>query len=409
MKKTILLVGTFDTKCDELDYLAKTIVEQSAKVIKMDVSVLHEVKTPVDISKHHIANAAQTTIDNIIALDDENLAFQKMADGASKIAANLYMSGKIDGMLSLGGTMGTDLALDVAAALPLGVPKIILSTVAFSPLISTDRIAPDLQMILWSGGLYGLNSICKSTLAQAAGACVGAAKAAISLDKSKPMIGMTSLGKITLKYMVRLLPELEKRGFEVAVFHSTGLGGRAFETLCSQGFFTCVMDFCLQEFMNGINGSPVGSGADRLKNAGAQAIPQMVAPGASDIIDFLAAEGPPPHLAGRENHAHNRLIDSVLATDTERENCAVEINKCLREAKGATHFFLPLRGVEEWDRAGNPAHNPSGLKAFNTAAKNTIAQNIPTTIIDCHINDKEFVDAVLVQFDAWLADGTIKN
>ena len=405
----ILIIGTYDTKADELHYLEQTIRGQGADICKMDVSVLGETSTPVDISKHEVAAAVDTTIAEIIAFDDENLAFQKMAEGAAILALNLYEEGGMDGMIALGGTMGTDLALDVAAALPLGVPKIIVSTVAFSPLISAERIAPDVQMILWAGGLYGLNTLCTSTLAQAAGAVVGAARAAVPPDPAKPMIGMTSLGKTTLHYMLRLSPELEKRGFEVAVFHSTGLGGRAFERLTAQGRFACVMDFCLQEFINGVCGSPVNSGPDRLHNASRAGIPQMIAPGASDMIDFLTAFDPPPHLANREHHAHNRLIDSVMATDKEREEVAKRMGEILANSKTPVQVFVPLHGMNEWDKPDRPLYNPDGLNRFVEALRSHVAPKVPMTELDCHINDQAFSDAVLAQFDQWLAQGLIKQ
>lgn len=409
MTKTILMIGTYDTKQDELSFLEQTIIEQGAHCLKMDVSVLGEAQGHIHYTKHDVARLAGVSIDEIIGYDDENLAFQKMAQGASALTAELYANGKIDGMIALGGTMGTDLALDVASALPLGVPKYIISTVAFSPLISAQRIAPDVQMILWAGGLYGLNSLCRSTLSQAGGAVVGAAKAAKMPDSNKPMIGMTSLGKTALKYMTMLLPELEKRGFEVAVFHSTGLGGRAFEALASQGKFVCVMDFCVQEVINGLCGSPVNSGGDRLSQAGKAGIPQMIAPGASDIIDILGSAPKPPHLAGRENHAHNRLIDSVLAIDEEREHLAKILGDNLSKAKAPVEFFIPLQGMIEWDKPNMPLHNPSGLSHFIKALREHVSPRISTTELDCHINDQAFVDAVLDQFDDWVEKGIVQK
>lgn len=405
---TILMVGTYDTKADELNFLEKVIIGAGGKVYKMDVSVLGESSDHVDANKHDVVTLAESTIEEIIAYDDENLAFQKMAEGASRLTRQLYDEGKIEGMIALGGTMGTDLALDCAVALPLGVPKYIVSTVAFSPLIATERIASDVQMILWAGGLYGLNSLCKSTLAQAGGAVLGAAQTAIPPNPKKPMIGMTSLGKSVLRYMVQLLPALEQRGFEVVVFHSTGLGGRAFENLVAQGRFACVLDFCMQEFINGVCGSPVNSGPDRMMNAIQTGTPLMIAPAASDIIDFLAAAGPPPHLTGRDHHAHNRLIDSVMATDDERTEVAKRLGECLSSAKGAVQFFLPMQGMIEWDREGMPAHNPEGLKRFIHAIQEYVAPKVPVLELDCHINDKSFSDAVLAKFDEWIAEGIIQ-
>ncbi len=409
MNKTILIIGTYDTKEAELNFLAETIQEAGGKIWAMDVSVLGDTDAQIHTSKHEIMQMANTDLQGLLALEDENLSFQKMADGASQKTAELYRDGKIDGMIVLGGTMGTDLALDCANMLPIGVPKLIVSTIAFSPLIPIERLPTDAQMMLWAGGLYGLNSICKASLRQAAGSVLGAAVTAQPYKREKPLIGMTSLGKTVLKYMVSLEPELSKRGFELAVFHSTGLGGRAFENLAKSYNFACVFDFCLQEVINGINHSPVNSGNDRLTNAGLAGIPQIIAPGASDIIDFLVNAPIPPNLAGREHHAHNRLIDSALATKEERRLIVHEMTKNLKLAKAPVHVFIPLLGVEEWDKAGNPAYHPEGLNAFNDEVKKILMPEVPTTLLDCHINDQAFIDAVLKLFDDWLEKGIVKS
>ncbi|MCP5037309.1 MAG: UPF0261 family protein, partial [Rhodobacteraceae bacterium] len=245
--KTILVVGTYDTKDDELGYLAGVIRGQGGGVVTMDVSVLGDPSSPCDYSKHDVAEAGGSTIAAAIATGDENAAMQIMAAGSAVLALRLYHEGVFDGVIILGGTMGTDLALDLCQALPLGVPKYVVSTVAFSPLIPPERLAADIQMILWAGGLYGLNSVCKASLSQAAGAVLGAAKAVEKPGFDKPLIGMTSFGKTVLRYMVALKPALEARGFEVAVFHATGMGGRAFESLAGEGAFAAVMDFATQE------------------------------------------------------------------------------------------------------------------------------------------------------------------
>jgi len=175
--KTILLIGTFDTKDDELGYMADCIAAQGGQVVTMDVSVLGNPRQPTHYSKYDVAEEGDSTIGAAIDSGNENIAMQIMAKGASALTARLYEEQVFDGMVVLGGSMGTDLALDVCAALPLGVPKYIVSTVSFSPLIPPHRLAADTQMILWAGGLYGLNSICKSSLSQAAGAVLGAARA----------------------------------------------------------------------------------------------------------------------------------------------------------------------------------------------------------------------------------------
>ena len=276
----ILLIGTGDTKAGELLFMRKWIEEAGAETVMMDVSVLGDPPYEAQHDKHAVAAAADTTIDAIIASGDENSSMALMALGASRLTKRLCDAGQIDGMIAIGGTMGTDLALDVARALPLGFPKLVVSTIAFSHLIPPERIAADLMMILWAGGLYGLNGTCKSVLSQACGAIVGASRSAIRPRFDRPVVAITSLGKSCLKYMVELKPALEARGYEVVVFHTTGMGGRAMELIAAQRGFAAVLDLSLQEVANQLMGSVVNSGSDRLVNAGQAGIPQIVAPGA---------------------------------------------------------------------------------------------------------------------------------
>ena len=407
--KTILVIGTYDTKDEELNYVCDAIRAQGGSVLSMDVSVLGDPSQPTDISKHEVAEAAGASIEEAIASGDENQAMQIMARGSAALCAQLYSDGKIDGMIALGGTMGTDLALDCAQALPMGVPKFVVSTVSFSPLIPASRLSPDIQMILWAGGLYGLNSVCKSSLSQAAGAVLGAARAVEPPKADRPVIGMTSLGSSCLKYMKLLRDPLHERGFEVAVFHATGMGGMAFEALARQGYFAAVMDFALPELGNLMVGSVVNSGPDRLTNAGARGIPQIVAPGCTDLIDFAGWQDIPAAYADRPFHAHNRLIKSSGLSPDERRELIQDIGKRLKQAKGPTHFLMPVRGVEEWDKEGEPAHDPEGLSAMVDEVTKVITDPIQLTMVDCHINDAAFADAALSVLDGWIADGTAKR
>jgi len=408
MTKTILVIGTYDTKDEELHYICDRIAAQGGKVLSMDVSVLGDPSKPTDISKHQVAEAAESSIQAAIDSGDENTAMQIMARGASILSAQLYADGKVDGMLALGGTMGTDLALDCAQALPMGVPKYVVSTVSFSPLIPADRLSPDIQMILWAGGLYGLNSVCKSSLSQAAGAVLGAANAVERPKSDKPVIGMMSLGSSCLKYMKYLREPLQERGFEVAVFHATGMGGMAFEALAKQGYFAAVMDFALPELGNLMVGSVINGGADRLTNAGASGIPQIVCPGCADLIDFAGWQTIPEAYADRPFHAHNRLIKSSGLSPDERRELVRDIAARLAGAKAPVHVLMPMQGVEEWDREGEPAHDPDGLAAMVDEMGKAISAPAELTMLDCHINDQSFADAALAVLDGWIADGTVK-
>ncbi|MDK3071958.1 Tm-1-like ATP-binding domain-containing protein [Sedimentitalea sp. JM2-8] len=416
MDRTILLLGTGDTKSDEMQFLADCIKAQGGTVVVMDVGVIGDPTCQVDISRHDVARAARTDNAAIVALGDENKAMTKTSEGAATLARALCEEGRVHGVLILGGTMGTDLALDVCEALPLGFPKVILTTVAFSPLLPPDRISPDVMMVLWAGGLYGLNTVCRMSLSQAAGAVLGAARAAgavlgaaraaVTAAVGKPTIGMTSLGSASLKYMKRLKPALEARGFELAVFHTTGMGGRAFETLAARGAFACVMDFSLVEVSNDLLGSVVSAGRDRMTAAGAAGIPQIIAPGGVSLIDMRTWAEPPAGLGTREVHAHNRLIACALMNTDEKILAARAIAAKANAAKGATRVVMPMGGIDEWDRPGGPFHDPEGLQAFAKTLRDSTASD-RFEIIEAHINDAAFADRVLAILDAWLADGTV--
>lgn len=403
----ILLIGTGDTKADELLFMSRCITDAGGESVMMDISVLGDPPYVASFDKHAVAAAAEKTIDAVAASGDENSAMTLMARGASRLARSLCDEGRIDGMIAIGGTMGTDLALDVALALPLGFPKLVVSTIAFSHLIPPERIAADLMMILWAGGLYGLNGACKAVLSQASGAIVGASRSAMRPEASRPVVAMTSLGKSCLSYMVELKPQLEARGYEVVVFHTTGMGGRAMESIASQRGFAAVLDLSLQEVANQLMGSVVNSGADRLINAGRSGIPQIVAPGAIDMVDFPAWLPVPADLADRPFHAHNRLIASATSRAEDRRRIARGIAEKLATATAPVAFVLPSGGIQAWDREGEPLHDPNGLGAFVEEMRAAIRLPVELHEIEGHINDPGFVAKVLAIFDAWAAAGII--
>ena len=407
--EVILIIGTADTKADELLYL-KSCVERAGAVGKiMDVGVLGVPQFQPDYSKFDVAAAAGTTNEDIIALGDENKAMVKQAQGAAALAVTLYEQDEIQGMLAIGGSMATDLALDVAAALPLGFPKFIASTVAFSPVIPPQRIPADVMMILWAGGLYGLNAICKSVLSQAAGAVVGACKTREKAAITRPIVGMTSLGSSSLKYMLRLKPALEERGFELAVFHTTGMGGRALESLASKKQFAAVMDFCLVEVTNHEHGSAISAGPGRLESAGLAGVPQIVAPGGVTLMDFQTWAPPLEKLNGRTVHTHNRLIACAQLTTAEKVQAARVVAEKLAISTGPCAFIMPLNGIDEWDREGGPFRDEEGLAEFASTIRNLVKPPIELHEIDAHINDEVFADTALEIFDRWLAEGLIST
>jgi uncharacterized protein (UPF0261 family) len=408
-KPKILIIGTADTKADELLYLKSRVETAGGVALVMDVGVLGDPPFTPEFSKHDVAEAAGTTNAEIIALGGEHKAMVCQAAGASALAAKLQDNGTIDGMLAIGGSMATDLALDVADALPLGTPKFVISTIASSALIPPERLPVDVMMLLWPGGLYGLNSISRSVLSQGAGAVVGAVAGREMPTGDRPLIGMTSLGSSTLKYMLYLKPEIEARGFELAVFHSTGLGGRAMESLARKGTFAAVLDFSLIEVSDHLFGSVISAGPDRLEGAGSSRVPQIVAPGGVTLVDLATWRDPPEQFADREIHIHNRFIACAKLTADERVQAAETIANKLMKANGSTAFIMPLQGIDEWDKEGGPFRDEEGLKAFAATIRRLVRQPVRLVEIDAHINDKAFADTVLSIFDEWLEDGTISR
>ena len=404
---TVLVIGTADTKADEMKFLRTCIEKIGVRALMMDVGVLRAATFPVDITQHDVAQAADATIADVIAAGDENFAMQIMSNGAARLAQQMCGEGRIQGVIALGGTMGTDLALDVAKALPLGFPKFVISTIAYSHLIPPERLAPDLMMILWAGGLYGLNSVCRSVLSQAAGAIAGAVRAVEPPLRTKPIIGMTGLGTSCLNYTATLVPALTARGYEVAVFHATGMGGRALESLAEQRQFALVLDFATPEISNQVHGGICSSGDDRGEAAGRQGIPLIFAPGASDMIDLPAWQPIEERYASRDYHAHNRLIASITQTASERVETAIVMTEKLAQATGPTAFILPAQGIQAWDREGEALHDPAAMEAYAQAFRDHMPDNVDFHEIDAHICDPAFCDEVLSILDQWVLDGAV--
>jgi len=405
MSKKIVIVGTLDTKAEEIKYIKHKIEDRDHQAIVIDVGVLGEVPFKPSVNRQQVAQASGVTLEEITAYGSEAKAEEKMAEGAAKVIKELHANGDLDGVLAIGGTMGTDLALDVMAALPLGVPKLIVSSVAFSQLIPPDRICADLMMVLWAGGLWGVNSICRGVLDTAAGAISGAAEAynKEAVVSQRPVIGVTAAGSSALNYLFWLKPALEDRGYEVAVFHSVGMGGRAFENLISKGTFSAVLDLCMMEVLGHMLDCPCSSGEDRLEAASKMGIPQIVGPGLISCVAISPWKPVPRRFKNRHIRLHNRLISDPPCTSEEKAMLGEVVAKKLNKATGPTAIVIPLQGSVDWDRPGQPLYDPEGLTQFSQALGKNIKPEIKVVELDAHINDKTYADEVLKLFDEMMS------
>jgi len=423
MNKSIAIIGTLDTKGDQLEYLKKVIENRGQQVIMIDVGILGTVPFKPTISREKVARAGGTSLEEIISGSlDECGAINKMAEGASKVVLELYSRGELNGVLAVGGSMGTALALEVMSVLPIGIPKLILSTVAYSPAIPSDMLGGDIMMLPWFAGLWGLNNLSRQVLKTAAGAISGAVE---EYDKrqvsTKKIVGVTSLGQTACRYVNRLKPLLEERGYEVAVFHVTGMSGRLFERAINDGLFVAALDLNAGvELLNEVTGGVGTAGKHRLEGAGKKGIPQIVSPGAIDAF-FWGGDKPfPDRYRDRPNHRHNTLLNLVASSEEEAAAIGTLMAEKLNQATGPPAVVIPMKGQLPPRKAGKPGGvggpgrpnlffenllNPGPkLEAFRDALMKDIRPEIRVDVMDAGLSEPQYVDTVLAIFDEMMKE-----
>ncbi len=399
MVKTIAIVGTLDTKGDEVRYLKELIEARGHKVLLIDPGVLGEVPFAPDIDRHKIAEAAGTSLSEVIALGDEGEATKVMARGTALVTRELYSNGQFDGIIALGGSMGTSLGMAVMKLLPMFVPKLMVSTVAFLPALHPLAVSKDLTVMPTVADIWGLNRVTKKVLDNAAGAISGMVETYKKEELAeKPFIGVTTLGSSALKYSPLVKRLLEERGYEVAVFHSNGVGGHAFEQFVEEGIFDGALDLSIFELINHLCGS--NAAVDRLEAIAKQSIPHVVAPGA---LNFISWYGPPETLPAqfreRTLHMHNPVTTQIKTTPEEMATVAEIMARKLNKAPGPTVVLFPTQGLCSMDRPGGVFYDPEGDKAVIAALKRHLDPGIRLVELDLHIDDPPFAHEAVAILD----------
>ena len=398
MQNTVVLLGTLDTKGIEFGYVKEKIMEQGCRAVVVDAGVLGKPLLQPDITREQVAQAAGSTLKDVIALGDEEKAIALMSRGATAVVQQLYQSGRLDGILALGGTMGTFLATAAMRALPIGVPKVMVSTVA----AWDTRLylgSKDITMIAPVADILGLNRITKRLLATAAGAIVGMVRADPGpLPAEKPLIAITLHGDMmpcanTAKEL------LEGKGYEVIVFPATGTGGKALEEWIEQGLINGVFDMITHEVMCNLFSGLEDAGPNRLEAAGKKGIPQVVAPGKAEAISFDMTHGMPEHLKGRKLWMHTSAAGLVHARKEEMALFGKVVAEKLNKATGPTAVIIPKRGFSARDRAGDEWHEPEANLALIEALKTSIEPKIQIVEVDAHINDRLFAETAAILLD----------
>jgi uncharacterized protein (UPF0261 family) len=397
--KAIAIVGTLDTKGDEVKYLKELIEKRGHKTIVIDTGILGVAPFPAEVTREQVAEAAGTDLKEIIARGDEGSAIGTMAEGASKIAQELHSSGRLDGIIALGGSMGTSLGITVMKALPLLMPKLMVSTVAFLPILSPHVVGKDMTVMPTVADIWGLNRITNRVLENAAGAIAGMVESYEEKGvPQKPLIGVTTIGSAACKYVPWIKPLLEAKGYEVAVFHTNGIGGGTFEQYVEQGLLAGALDFSLFEVANYLCGTNLG--IDRLEAIGKTRIPYIVAPGAVHWASWYGpAETVPPQLKDRISFWHNPLTATIAMTSDEVVLVAEVIARKLNKAVRPIVVLIPTKGFSEHDKPGGRLYQPEGRKAFIEALKRHLEPKIKVIELDVHINDQEFAQEAVTIFD----------
>ncbi len=390
--KTVAVLGTFDTKGKELKFIKECIEEHGLKTLCINTGVFEPVVEP-DISSAEVAAAVGADINAIVEKRDRATATEVLAKGTEKLIPQLYAEGKFDGIISIGGSGGTSLATPAMRQLPLGVPKVMVSTMAsgdVSPYVGTS----DIVMIPSVVDAEGLNDISKVIFSNAANAVVGMVQNRKELESDgKPLLAATMFG-VTTPCVKAAEDYLHEQGYDVLVFHATGTGGKCMEALIDQGFIKGVLDLTTTEWCDEVVGGVLNAGPDRLTAAGKNGIPQVVSVGALDMVNFGPMDTVPAQFKDRNLYKHNPTVTLMRTTADELKSIGHEIATRLADATGKTTLMLPLKGVSMIDVEGQPFYDAEADKVlFDTLRTELANSNVEIVELDTDINDKEFAVA----------------
>ena len=389
MAKTVCIVGTMDTKGIEFGFIKEQIEAAGVTTCVVNTGILGEPQLTPDISADEVAQAGGSSLKGLRDEGDRGNSVAVMAQGAAALIAEKYAAGEIDGIISLGGSAGTTIGTTAMQALPVGVPKMMVSTLASGdtgPYVQSK----DISMMYSVVDIAGINRLSRQILANAAGAIVGMVNAAVSqAGTDKPLIAATMFG-VTTPCVTKAREILEAAGYEVLVFHATGTGGRAMEDLVKGGFLEGVLDVTTTELADELVGGILSAGAERLEAAGEVGLPQVVAPGALDMVNFGPPDTVPEKFRDRHFYQHNPTVTLMRTTAEETAELGKIMADKLNQAKGPTTVLIPIQGVSAIDKTGEPFDSPEARDAWRESLKAHIGENVTVIEMDAHINDDEF-------------------
>jgi uncharacterized protein (UPF0261 family) len=400
MDGIVRIIATLDTKGVEADFVRAELRRAGVEALLVDTGCLGEPAVRADVPREEVFRAAGTSLEAMRAAGDRGLAVTKAAEGAAALAVRWHAEGKVAGVLGLGGSAGTTIATAAMRALPIGVPKLMVSTLA-SGSVGHFVGSSDILMMNSVVDVSGINRISRAVLARAAQAMAGMALGRIpGGGGDRPLVAASMFG-VTTPCVERARAALEREGFEVLVFHATGTGGRTLEKLARDGILAGVLDLTTTELADELVGGVLSAGPDRLTAAGERGIPQVISVGALDMVNFHGIDTVPERFRGRKLHRHNANVTLMRTTPEENAKLGEEIGRKLSAAKGPVVVLLPLRGVSAIDREGQPFDDPEARAALFRGLRSS-AKGPRTVEIDAHINDPEFADRAAAELLAFL-------
>ncbi|MCY3742458.1 MAG: Tm-1-like ATP-binding domain-containing protein [Candidatus Poribacteria bacterium] len=390
MAKTVGIVGTMDTKGIEFAFIKTQIESAGVSTCVINTGILGDPQLTPDISADEVAQAGGSSLQALRDEGDRGNSVTVMAQGAAVLVAEKQAAGEIDGIISLGGSAGTTIGTTAMQAVPVGVPKIMVSTLASgdtSPYVQSK----DICMMYSVVDIAGINRLSRQILANAAGAIVGmvSTEAPAAAAADKPLIAATMFG-VTTPCVTKAREILEAAGYEVLVFHATGTGGQAMEDLVKGGFLAGVLDATTTELADELVGGILSAGPDRLEAAGQSGLPQVVAPGALDMVNFGPPDTVPEKFSDRLFYQHNPTVTLMRTTAEETAELGRTMARKLSEAQGPTTVIIPTQGVSAIDKTGQPFDSPEARTAWIDNLKAHIGDNVTVIEMDAHINDDEF-------------------
>jgi len=400
----VFIIGTLDTKGAEIAFVRDTLASCGVDARIIDAGCQGEPAIAADITRRAVFEAAGTSLDEMQRLGDRGKAIAAAARGVTELIVPLHARGEVDGVLGLGGSAGTTIATAAMRALPIGVPKVMASTLASGQVRPYVR-DKDVLMLNTVVDISGINRISRAVLGEAARAMAGMvvlrkpADAASSSD-DKPLVAATMFG-VTTPCVERARQVLEAAGYEVLVFHATGTGGQAMESLIAEGLVVGVLDITTTELADELVGGVLSAGPDRLTAAGKRGIPQVISVGATDMVNFGPRNSVPEKFHGRLFYQHNPTVTLMRTTAEENALLGEEIGRKAAQSRGASVIYLPLRGVSAIDREGQPFDDPAARHALFEAVRKHRG-GVEVIEMDCHINDAEFAEAAARRLIAML-------